>query len=216
MLKNRCEWRGIDVELTSVNSVLDLQPHDVYFIGNGPDSSVKNVVEDLIKSKSFLLSERDNSAIFLGVCAGFKLLGNFFELNNGEYVSGLTLFDVDSKLGKTRFTGNVTAKSEHLSNEIIVGFENHLDIVNLKSDVKSLANVLIGNGNNGQDKTEGAVYKNVFGTNLHGPVLALNPHFADYLISLALEKRYGKKIELTMLNDDFETKAHSNLVDKVY
>ena len=41
--------------------------------------------------------------------------------------------------------------------------------------------MLRGFGNNGEDGTEGARYKNVFGTYSHGPVLPKNPAFADAL-----------------------------------
>ena len=76
--------------------------------------------------------------------------------------------------------------------------------------------VTVGNGNNGSDKTEGARYMNVFGTYLHGSFLPKNPHFADYLIELALEKRYGEHIQLDNLDDDFELKTHLSLVGKAY
>jgi CobQ-like glutamine amidotransferase family enzyme len=74
----------------------------------------------------------------------------------------------------------------------------------------------VGNGNNGKDGFEGARYKNVFGTYLHGSLLPKNPHFADYLISLALEKRYGHKVELEPLDDSFEYSAHNSVVGKAY
>ena len=76
--------------------------------------------------------------------------------------------------------------------------------------------VKIGNGNNGKDGFEGGRYKNVFGTYLHGSLLPKNPHFADYLISLALEKRYGEKIELTPIDDKFELDAHNSVIEKAY
>ncbi len=51
--------------------------------------------------------------------------------------------------------------------------------------------MLKGFGNNAQDGTEGAIYRNAFGTYLHGSLLPKNPHFADYLIELALKRSYG-------------------------
>ena len=63
-----------------------------------------------------------------------------------------------------------------------------------------------GYGNNGEDKTEGVRYKNTFGTYSHGPVLPKNSRFADLLISLALENKYGKA-ELEPLDDTLELKA---------
>ena len=74
----------------------------------------------------------------------------------------------------------------------------------------------VGNGNNGKDKTEGGRYKNVFGTYLHGSFLPKNPHFADYMIELALEKRYEEKIPLKKLDDKLELQTHNSLIGKAY
>lgn len=74
----------------------------------------------------------------------------------------------------------------------------------------------IGAGNNNKDKGEGARYKNVFGTYLHGSLLPKNPHFADILIKLALEKRYGEDSVLEKLNDELEIQAHMALINKPY
>lgn len=98
----------------------------------------------------------------------------------------------------------------------IVGFENHSGLTYLKGDTKPLAMVEVGAGNNGGDKTEGARFKNVFGTYLHGSFLPKNPHFADYLIKLALEKRYNDTIELSKLNDEIELQAHMALINRTY
>ena len=103
-----------------------------------------------------------------------------------------------------------------MTRSTLVGFENHSGLTYLQGDTKPLGKVIVGNGNNGQDKTAGARFKNVFGTYLHGSLLPKNPHFADYLISLALEKRYGEKIELSKLDDKLEIMPHNSLVGKAY
>ena len=41
-------------------------------------------------------------------------------------------------------------------------------------------------------------------------------HFADYMIKLALEKRYGEKIELKTLDDKLEFQTHNSLIGKAY
>ena len=80
----------------------------------------------------------------------------------------------------------------------------------LQGKTESIGQVVIGHGNNGQDKSEGARYKNVFGTYLHGSFLPKNPQFADYLIELAL----GSKPE--PLDDTIENAAHDALINKKY
>ena len=118
--------------------------------------------------------------------------------------------------GKNRFIGNVTIETDFLTPNTLVGFENHSGLTYLQGETKPLGKTKIGNGNNGKDKTEGARYKNVFGTYLHGSLLPKNPHFADLLIELALEKRYGEKIKLSKLDDSLEYQAHESVVGKNY
>ena len=152
----------------------------------------------------------------LGICGGYQLLGHYYQPFDGEKLKGISLLDAYTVAGKKRFIGNVTAKTNLVTPETLVGFENHSGLTFIQGDTKPLAVVTIGNGNNGKDKTEGAYYKNVFGTYLHGSFLPKNPHFADFLIELALEKRYGEKIQLSKLDDTIENKAHQMLVDKAY
>lgn len=124
--------------------------------------------------------------------------------------------DAYTVAGKKRFIGNVTVETDFTEPKTLVGFENHSGLTYLQGDTKPLGKILVGNGNNGQDGFEGGRFKNVFGTYLHGSFLPKNPHFADYLIGLVLEKRYGKKIKLEPLNDDIELKTHNSLIRKAY
>ncbi len=95
----------------------------------------------------------------------------------------------------------------------LIGFENHSGKTYLEESTMPLGTVIKGSGNNGEDKLEGAVYKNAFGCYLHGSLLPKNPHFADFLISKALEKKYGK-IKLRPLDDTIEWQAHKQAIAK--
>ena len=90
----------------------------------------------------------------------------------------------------------------------IVGFENHSGKTYLGSGVRPLGRVLEGSGNNGEDGTEGARYKNVFASYSHGCLLPKNPKLADLIVKTALERKYGE-LELSPLPDEFETAAHN-------
>ncbi|NGV92380.1 adenosylcobyric acid synthase, partial [Staphylococcus aureus] len=48
-------------------------------------------------------------------------------------------------------------------------------------------------------RSEGVIYRNVFGSYFHGPILARNENLAARLIRLALEQRYGKELDLPYL-----------------
>ena len=96
----------------------------------------------------------------------------------------------------------------------LIGFENHSGKTYLGSNIQPLGKVITGAGNNGKDGTEGAVYKNAFGCYLHGSLLPKNPHFADFLISRALERRYGI-VNLKPLDDFIEWQAHQAAVSRI-
>ena len=72
---------------------------------------------------------------------------------------------------------------------------------------------IIGQGNNGEDAFEGCRTDHIFGTYLHGPILPRNPHFTDYLIHLALKRRYDE-VPLVPLDDELEWEAHQRVLDQ--
>ncbi len=215
-LKKRCEWRGISVEIEDIDVGTQLKEHDLYFIGGGQDKQQYDVAGELYKNKDFLIKERDKGAVFLGICGGYQLFGHYYQPFDGDRLFGISLIDAYTVAGKRRFIGNVTVETNFLNPSTLVGFENHSGLTYLQGETVPLGKVVVGNGNNGEDKSAGGRYKNVFGTYLHGSLLPKNPHFADYLIELALEKRYGEKIRLSKLDDSIEDLTHKSLVGKAY
>ena len=217
VLKNRCEWRGIDLEIEQVNIDDKLESGtDIYFIGGGQDRQQVEVSLEMQKNKSFFVDEYNNDSVFLGICGGYQLMGQYYQPHDAKRLDGIGILDAYTVAGSTRFIGNVSAKMDYLTPNTLVGFENHSGLTYLNGETKPIAEVVVGNGNNGQDRTEGARSKNAFGTYLHGSFLPKNPHFADYLIKLALKKRYNDDIELELLDDTIELKAHESVLNKKY
>lgn len=219
-LKKRCEWRGIDLEIEHINIDDKIEEGtDIYFIGGGQDRQQVEVSEELQKHKSILTAEYHNNAVFLGICGGYQLMGEYYQPHDAKRLEGIGLLDAYTVAGSTRFIGNVTAEVNYLMPTTIVGFENHSGLTYLNTDnndTKPMATIMTGKGNNGQDKTEGARSRNAFGTYLHGSFLPKNPHFADYLIKLALRKRYNDEFELEPLDDSLEFNAHNSVLNKQY
>lgn len=215
-LKKRCVWRGIDFEYNEINPGDKIPSCDLYFIGGGQDKEQTEVAKFLYEQKDFLIEKRDEGAVFLGICGGYQLFGHYYQPFEGDRLSGISLLDAYTVAGKKRFIGNVTARTAFLSPSTLVGFENHSGLTYIQGDTKPLAILTVGNGNNGEDNTEGARFKNVFGTYLHGSLLPKNPHLADHLITLALETRYADAIELRPLDDKLEHIAHRAAAGKDY
>lgn len=215
-LIKRCQWRGINVEFEEINIGDSINSHDLYFIGGGQDKQQEDVAAELYSHKAELISQRDDGAVFLGICGGYQLFGHYYQPHDKDKLSGISLMDAYTVAGKNRFIGNVSIKTSFLNPGTLVGFENHSGLTYLQGDTKPLGSVLVGKGNNGKDGFEGGRYMNVFGTYLHGSLLPKNPHFADYLIELALKKRYGENIVLSNLDDNLEIDAHNSVLNKAY
>lgn len=238
----RCQWRGINVKVSNVSvgdSLSDFSAKgepasdwDFYFFGGGQDRQQAIVGPDLQKKAKDLKKAIGTGAVLLSICGGYQLLQNYFKTLDGTMIKGIGLFDAYTLGSTTRMIQNLLIKiNPILQSEIkniypttsyplpathyqLVGFENHSGKTYLGKSVQPLGQVLNGAGNNGEDGTEGAVYKNAFGCYLHGSLLPKNPHFADYLIAKALERRYGK-VRLKPLDDSLEWQAHQVAIKRI-
>src|SRR5205807_4519614 len=112
--------------------------------------------------------------------------------------------------GNDRIIGNVRAEASLNGRSFeLFGFVNHGGRTTLGPESAPRAGVPKGQGNNGIDRTEGAVRGSVVGTYLHGPVLPVNPAFADTLLTRALAHRTGGE-PLAALDDELEQRAHAD------
>ncbi len=211
-LERRCTARGIDALVTAVNIGDDWSPQsaDIILAGGGQDREQRRVQADLQRRGSALRDYVDDDGVVLAVCGGFQLFGNHYRGWDGEIMEGIAVFDaVATHPGPSvsRCVGNVVALWE---GETVVGFENHGGRTYLNDGQDPLANVVSGFGNNGGDGLEGARVDNAFGTYLHGAVLPKNPHLADRLLQLALQRRYGSDApELQPIDDRTARRAHA-------
>jgi CobQ-like glutamine amidotransferase family enzyme len=183
ILAFRAKLGGIESEIVDV-SYRDSMPTngDIYLLGGAEDAAQVLSCEAL---RGFDFS----SKVVLAVCAGFQILGNSYYAN-GKKQSGLGVIDMETVPGTTRFVGDIKIDSDVVGVEL-TGFENHGGATNLgpsfnnTSGITPLGRVITGQGN-GFTGVDGAVVRNVFGTYLHGPVLARNPEFADLLLERAV------------------------------
>lgn len=215
VLKNRAEKRGIKVNIVdiSLNDDFNGDDMDIVFFGGGQDYEQSIVSDDLKNNKKENISKYiEDEKIFLAICGGYQLLGNYYTAPNGEKLEGLGILDIYTEAGEKRLIGNTVIYNEDF-NETYVGFENHSGRTFI-NDLKPLGKCVHGYGNNGEDGYEGCIYKNTFCTYFHGSLLSKNPELADRLLKLALEKKYGNEIELESIDDTFEVKAKEHIINK--
>ena len=218
-LKKRAEWRGIKVVIKNI-SVGDRIPTsdvgtriDLFFFGGGQDQQQTLVAADLVKSGKgkVIKSAIEKGVPLLSVCGGYQLLGEYYKPHRGPKLPGIGLFGAYTVASDKRMVGNIIIDSMFGK---LIGFENHSGKTYLKKGSTPLGMIVKGFGNNGEDKTEGCIYKNAIGCYMHGSLLPKNPKLADWLLKKALEVKYGKEIELTLLDDNLELRAHQKAVQR--
>lgn len=190
-LKKRLEWHGFKPELLTYDLGDELADDvDIIIGGGGQDSGQVVIQDDLLKIGPKLRELADDGMPMLVICGLYQLLGHQFITSGGSRIAGIGLLDIETRSGAHRLIGNVVAESQDFGT--IVGYENHSGQTSLGPRVEPLAKVKLGVGNNERDGHEGARYKNVIGSYLHGSLLPKNPQIADWLIERAVINRFGE------------------------
>lgn len=214
---------------------------DIYFFGGGQDQAQQLVAEDLQKSGKGeeIKADVERGVPLLSICGGYQLLGDYYQPHQGPKLPGISLFPAYTVASYDRMIGNIVIKvqgsgfracpesdrrvhgkdndstnHELKSQHLLVGFENHSGKTYLKEGAQPLGTVVSGFGNNGEDKSEGCIYKNAVGCYMHGSLLPKNPHLADWFLKTALEVKYQQEIKLKPLDDTFEWNAHQVAISR--
>jgi len=218
-LQKRLEWRDIKMELTNVTvgEKFNSDDYDIVFIGGGQDFEQEILLADLTSDKRQNIKESINSnTVFLAICGGYQLLGTHYTTWDGHQYDFIGAIDIhtvgheERMIGDYMFTCELTKNSEI----IVAGFENHSGRTYLGPSVKPLGHIIKGFGNNGEDKTAGAHFNNVFCSYSHGPLLPKNPVLCDYILETALKNKYGD-FTLSSLSDTEEKKALDLIIKRI-
>ncbi|WP_375490655.1 type 1 glutamine amidotransferase [uncultured Jatrophihabitans sp.] len=205
VLRKRLQWRGLPVRVEAV-SVGDRLPDDADILlgGGGQDAAQGEIGADFVSRGEQLRALADDGVVMLAICGSFQMLGHEFVTHDGVRIAGVGVLDVVTRGQEQRLIGNNHVDTPDWGR--LVGYENHSGLTTLGAAAVPLGRSQHGRGNNGTDGTEGAVRDNVFGTYLHGPVLAKSPRFADELLRRAYARR-GDAVELEPLDDTLPEQA---------
>jgi CobQ-like glutamine amidotransferase family enzyme len=189
-IKRRLEWHGYTPKLLEHHPGKPFPKNvDIIIGGGGQDSGQAVVQNDLLAIGETLHILADAGTPMLVICGLYQLFGRFFKTAEGKTIEGIGIFKAETHGGPKRLIGNTVVDSMQFGE--LIGYENHSGLTLLDNDQPALGRIIKGKGNNGEDTTEGAVYKNVYGSYLHGSLLPKNPALADELIRVAITKRYG-------------------------
>lgn len=190
VLIRRLEWYGYTPKVISYNPGDQLPSKvDIVIGGGGQDSGQEKIHADLLKIGPTLRGWADAGTPMLMVCGLYQLFGHFFRTLNNVTLEGIGILDVETFGTNERLIGNIITSSDKFGE--IIGYENHSGQTFLGEGAKPFATVIRGAGNNSKDGHEGAIYKNVIGTYMHGSILPKNPAVADFIIKTAVKRKYG-------------------------
>jgi lipid II isoglutaminyl synthase (glutamine-hydrolysing) len=204
VLAERARRRGEEVRLVAVELGDELPEADIYLLGGGEDGP-QRLARDVLVESSFPSRVRDGATV-LAICAGLQILGRTFSVEGDDEFEGLDLVDVRTKRGRSRSVGDLLVD---VGGRLLVGFENHGGETVLGAGVVPLGRVRRGRGNDGS--VDGYRTERIWATYAHGPVLAMNPWFADEI----LESVLGRSLEpLASVADDLYQQRCAMLIPR--
>ena len=182
---------------------------DMILGGGGQDHGQERIIDDLRERGGLLHDLADQEVPMLMICGLYQLFGHYFETSDHERLEGVGILDVHTIAQPERMIGNLVEQAEDFGR--VVGYENHSGLTYLGEGAHPLGMVTEdGRGNNGKDHTEGARWKKVIGTYMHGSLLPKNPAITDFLIKGAAERRYGQGT-FAQMQEAMDQKSRSEL-----
>ncbi|KAF0467295.1 glutamine amidotransferase [Pediococcus pentosaceus] len=180
----------LDIDIVSLDDQFNPKDWDIVFFGGGQDYEQTIVSKDIQHKKENLTDYIEDGGPLLAICGGYQLLGHYYVGANGEKIKGIDALDhYTLSQDDNRFIGDIVIKNAE-TGEIYHGFENHNGKTFLGKGERPLGEVQSGHGNNGEDQSEGVIYKNVYGSYFHGPILTRNGELAKRIILTALSRKY--------------------------
>jgi hypothetical protein len=184
VLYQRARRRGVEASLVNVSLRDEVPDATIYLLGGGEDGP-QRLACDLLAASTFADRARDGAYV-VAVCAGLQILGRTFCVEGDDQYAGLGLVDVVTSRGAVRSVGELAVQ---VADNLLVGFENHGGRTTLGEGLAPLGKVVKGRANDGL--VDGFRAERMWATYAHGPVLAMNPWFADQIIASVL----GRELE---------------------
>lgn len=184
VLARRAEWAGATARVVAIEDAAELPDHvDAVVIGSGSDTDLVAARDKLRTLIDELRRWGTEGVPMLAIGTGWELLSHGIELAGTagapvQSIEGIGILPGRAIPRDVRVTDDLVVKTKFGR---LVGFENHARDYN-HAEASPLGRVLSGSGNGQGSSQEGVVMGDVFGTHLHGPVLAKNPSLADELL----------------------------------
>jgi len=197
---------AVAVETVPPGAEADLAKGDFFYMGAGTEGAARAAMEDLARFAGALKDAAQDGAAMLFAGTAMDLLGRTIEEADGETYDGLGLASFTVKHGKRRVVGDVYGHTD-LYPEAVVGFMNKCGIVS-GVETPLLTGLDLGFGNEKEKGPEGFHWKNVFASQLTGPLLVKNPKLLE-TAAAAIYARRGEALPVDRPVDEWAEKAYT-------
>ena len=179
VLRRLLEQCGNTVTVETVNpgEDCDIASADFLFMGAGTERRQKAALADFARFGEAVKTAAENGIAMLFCGTAMELLGKSITDDAGNTYEGIGLAGFTSVQGKKRFVEDVYGHTD-LYPDAVVGFMNKCGVVS-GVETPLLTAMDMGVGNEGKAGAEGFHWKNVFASQLTGPILVKNPRLLE-------------------------------------
>lgn len=177
------EAEFMETKLTQTPWFAENDP-DMILLGSMSEKNQRLVIQKLMPLKGRLLELMEKGTVILATGNACEVFCKHIHYQTEKTeCDGLSIVDltVENKYFG-RYNGKVLADFAGMQ---IVGFRSQFSFLYGDNSQNYFLKVIRGDGINKESKLEGFRVKNLFGTQVLGPILPLNPLFCEYLIQLA-------------------------------
>ena len=160
---------------------------DFVFMGAGTERAQQAAMADLASFGGEVKAAAEDGVPMLFAGTAMELLGASVTDRAGKTFEGVGLLPFTSVQGDRRIVGDVYGTTA-LFPEAVVGFMNKCSRIQGIAD-PLLTELSMGFGNEAEKGPEGIHWKNVFGSELTGPILVKNPRLLEAVASVLLARR---------------------------
>lgn len=182
---------GVTVETVLPGGGTDAARGDFFYMGAGTERSARAAMPDFARYREALKAAAQDCAPMLFAGTAMDLIGKSVKEADGSSYEGLGLASFTTEHGKRRIVGDVYGHTG-LYPEAVVGFMNKCSVVT-GVETPLLTGLDLGFGNEKEGGPEGFHWKNVFASQLTGPLLVKNPKLLE-TAAAAIYARRGKTL----------------------
>jgi len=196
---------AVTVETVLPGAEADIAAADFCYMGAGTEGAARAAMEDLSRFSGTLKDAAEDGTAMLFAGTAMDLLGRTVEEADGTAYDGLGLASFTTKHGKRRIVEDVYGHTD-LFPEPVVGFINKCGVIS-GVETPLLTGLDLGFGNEKEKGPEGFHRKNVFASQLTGPLLVKNPKLLE-TVAAAIYARRGEAFPEERSVDQWAEKAY--------